>query len=92
MVFPVGPVHYSRDPQTSFFSNFFIKNESHSTIYTFKIYFAVVFFNFQFSTVSKRTLNIKFFLSKKKKKNQVFELDIQHKYILSHLLPTHKWV
>ena len=36
-----------------------IKNGSHSTIHTFKNYFATVFFsfNFQFSAVSKRTLN-----------------------------------
>ena len=35
--------------QTSFFSNFFIKNMSHDTIYTFKNYFATIFlvFNFQ---------------------------------------------
>ena len=44
------------NPQISLFSNFFIKNESHGTIHTFKNYFATVFFNFQFSTVSKRTL------------------------------------
>ena len=39
----------ARDPQTSFFSNFFIKNRSHSTIHIFKNYFATVFlvFNFQ---------------------------------------------
>ena len=38
------------DPQISFFINFFIKNGSHSTIYTFKNYFATVFsvFSFQF--------------------------------------------
>ena len=30
------------DPQISFFINFFIKNGSHSTIYTFKNYFATV--------------------------------------------------
>ena len=28
------------DPQISIFSNFFIKNGSHGTIYTFKNYFA----------------------------------------------------
>ena len=39
----VGLVHCSRDPQTSLFSKFFIKNESHSTIHTFKNYFATVF-------------------------------------------------
>ena len=36
------------DPQISLFNNFFIKNGSHSTIYTFKNYFATVFFSFQF--------------------------------------------
>ena len=48
------------DPQISLFSNFFIKNGFHSTIYTFKNYFATVFFSFsfQFSAVSKRTLNL----------------------------------
>ena len=30
-------------PQITLFSNFFIKNGSHSTIYTFKNYFATVF-------------------------------------------------
>ena len=36
---------------------FSLKNGSHGTIYTFKNYFATVFFSFQFSTVSKRTLS-----------------------------------
>ena len=38
------------DPQISLFSNFFIKNWSHGTIYTFKNYFATVILaiNFQF--------------------------------------------
>ena len=38
------------DPQITLFSNFFIKNGSHGTVYTFKNYFATVFsvFNFQF--------------------------------------------
>ena len=38
------------DPQISLFSQFFIKNESHGTIHTFKNYFATVFsvFSFQF--------------------------------------------
>ena len=36
------------DPQISFFNNFFIKNESHGTIYIFKNYFTTVFFSFQF--------------------------------------------
>ena len=38
------------DPQISLFSNFFIKNESHGTIYTLKNYFATVFFSFQFQS------------------------------------------
>ena len=41
--FPMGPVHCSRDPQTSFFNTTFIKNGSHSTIHTLKNYFATVF-------------------------------------------------
>ena len=43
-------VHCSRVPQTPLFINFFIKNGSHSTIHTFKNYFATVFsvFSFQF--------------------------------------------
>ena len=45
-------VYCWRDPQTTLFSNFFIKNGSHGTIYTFKNYFTTVFsvFNFQFLT------------------------------------------
>ena len=35
-------------PTNLFFINFFIKNGSHGTIYTFKNYFATVFFSFQF--------------------------------------------
>ena len=44
------------DPQISLFSNFFIKNGSHGTIYTFKNYFVITFFSFQFSAVFKQTL------------------------------------
>ena len=38
------------DPQIPLFNNFFIKNGSHSTIYTFKNYFATVIsaISFQF--------------------------------------------
>ena len=36
-------VHCLCDPQTSLFSNFFIKNRSHGTIHIFKNYFATVF-------------------------------------------------
>ena len=42
------PISAHSNPQISFFSNFFIKNGSHGTIYTFKNYFATVFFSFQF--------------------------------------------
>ena len=45
------------DPQISLFNYFFIKNGSHDTIHTFKNYFAIVFFSFQFSAVSKWTLS-----------------------------------
>ena len=45
------------DSQISLFINFFIKNGSHDTIHTFKNYFVTVFFSFQFSAVSKWTLN-----------------------------------
>ena len=38
-----GSVHCSRDPQISFFSNFFIKNWFHGTIHTFKNYFITIF-------------------------------------------------
>ena len=45
-----APMHCSRVPQITLFSNFFIKNGFHSTIYTFKNYFTTVFlvsvFNF----------------------------------------------
>ena len=51
---PMGPMHCLRDPQTSLFSNFFIKNGSHGIIYTFKNYFAKVF-----SVISKWTLSVK---------------------------------
>ena len=43
-------------PQITLFSNFFIKNGSHSTIYTFKNYFATVFSVSVFS-FSKNKLN-----------------------------------
>ena len=41
----VGPVHYSWDPQTSFFfkKKTSIKNEFYDIIHTFKNYFTIVF-------------------------------------------------
>ena len=45
------------DSQISLFNNFFIKNRYHGTIHTFKNYFTIIFFNFQFSTIFKWTLN-----------------------------------
>ena len=44
------------DPQIPLFSKFFIKNGSHSTIYTFKNYFATVFLVLVFN-FSKNKLN-----------------------------------
>ena len=46
-----APMHCSRDPQNSLFSNFFIKNGSHGTIHTFKNCFTIVF-----SVFSKKKL------------------------------------
>ena len=40
------------NPQIPFFINFFIKNESHGTIHTFKNYFTTVFLVFSFSKIS----------------------------------------
>ena len=48
----VGLVHCLRDPQISLFSNFFIKNGFHGTIYTFKNYFTTVFSIFNFNKIS----------------------------------------
>ena len=45
---PVSPLHCSQDPQVSFFNKIFIKNGFHSTIYTFKNYFATIFLVFSF--------------------------------------------
>ena len=66
------------NPQISLFSNFFIKNESHGTIYTFKNYFATVIsaISFQFQQNKSYpnrpiytyiTLEYNFYLVKKKK-------------------------
>ena len=57
---PMGPVNNTRDPQTSLFSNFFIKNGSHSTIHTFKNYFVTVFSVFSFSKINSIQTNPKF--------------------------------
>ena len=43
---PVGLVHCSWDSQTSFLSNFFIKNGSHGIIHTIKNYFVIMFLVF----------------------------------------------
>ena len=39
----VGPVHCSRDPQTSFFTHTLFKNRFYSTVHIFKNYFVTVF-------------------------------------------------
>ena len=48
----VGPVHYSWDPQSSFFNKIFIKNRSCGTIHIFKNYFATTFLVSIFSKIS----------------------------------------
>ena len=45
-------------PQTSFFSNVFIKNGSHGTIHTVKNYFATVFSVFSFSKINYIQTNL----------------------------------
>ena len=66
-------------PQITLFSNFFIKNGSHNTIYTFKNYFATVFLVSVFS-FSKNKLNpntplvLSIMLSAKKFQFQLNEL------------------
>ena len=62
-------VYCSQIPPTPLFINFFIKIESHSTIHTFKNYFATIFsvFNFQFQQ-NKFYPNRPIVLKKKKKK------------------------
>ena len=48
-------VHCSQVPQITLFNNFFSKNWSHSTIYTFKNYFATMF-SVSFFSFSKNKL------------------------------------
>ena len=69
----VGPVHCSRDPQTSFFSNFDVKNRSHGIIHIFKNYFTIVFLIF---SKKKRYLNTALLQTKKKDTN--YHLFFQH--------------
>ena len=45
-------------PQTSFFSNVFIKNGSHGTIHTVKNYFATVFSVFSFNKINYIQTNL----------------------------------
>ena len=45
-------------PQTSFFSNVFIKNGSHGTIHTVKNYFTTVFSVFSFSKINYIQTNL----------------------------------
>ena len=84
------------DPQISLFSNFFIKNRSHGTIYTFKYYFATVFFSFQFQfsvfsciQTDPKPGRPKFCTSRKKVKNNTGEFLVAIKgHFQPHLLPT----
>ena len=82
MALLVGPVYWSRDPQTSFFTKHLIKNGSHSTIHTFKNYFVTVFSIFSFKENKlylngpiigdnlPRSQNFFCYFSKKKKKRK----------------------
>ena len=55
----MGSVSSTWDPQTLFFSNFFIKNGSYGTIYIFKNYFITLFSVFSFSKISSIQTDIK---------------------------------
>ena len=60
---PVGHMHYLQDSQTLLFNNFFIKNGSHGSIYTFKNYFTTVFSIFNKNKLySNRPINSAFLL------------------------------
>ena len=61
----MGPIHCSRDPQTSFFTQTFIKNGSHVTIHTFKNYFTTVFSIFNFKQNKRYSKQLLLFLVNK---------------------------
>ena len=69
----VGPMHCSRNPQTSLFSNFFIKNGSHGTIHNLKIILLqrFQFFSFQQNKLypNEPYISIYIIISKTKKKS-----------------------
>ena len=67
----VGPMHYLRDLQISFFSNFFIKNWFYRTVHTFKYYFAIIFSIF--SKISYIQINL--ILSKRVKIDKAKQSD-----------------
>ena len=64
LIFKMCTVHTCtvHGPQITLFRNFFIKNGSHSTIYTFKNYFATVFlvsvFNFNKNKLNPNTPSV----------------------------------
>ena len=60
--FPVGLVHCSWDPQISFFNKTFAKNGFHSTIHTFKNYFAIMFLIFSKISSIQTDFKIVFYL------------------------------
>ena len=65
-------------PQITLFSNFFIKNGSHSTIYTFKNYFVTVFLVSVFSfSKNKLNPNIPIYMNK---------------LIMNNLFPNRSWI
>ena len=82
MCLSVGLMHCSRDLQTSFFTQTFIKNGSHGTIHTFKNYFATLF--------SGQRFNICFFLFFLFLiENNVFTWDIVCQWVLCTVYETH---
>ena len=74
----VGPVYCLRNLQTLLFSNFFIKNGSHNTIYTFKNYFTIVFSVFNCIQIDPQELYYKYPVRIKINKKYHKEFTVTH--------------
>ena len=70
------------DPQISLFSNFFIKNRSHDTIYTFKNYFATVISAISFQFQQNKSYPNRPYMSEDSKPNKTQKLAKQPKVLL----------
>ena len=82
----VSPVDSARDPQTSIFSNFFIKNWFHGIIHTFNNYFATVFSVFNFNKIN----SIQTDLNRRKKKRPFTQYWLIN-LVIQHAKRSKKW-